>query len=86
MKEFLIEIRKELCIEKQVVFQKSSLKEALIADGYGEKRFITELGEVAYINFFENGGIPESMQDISNYFVRVNENRKKKSIFRFELK
>ncbi|RRB02836.1 hypothetical protein [Larkinella rosea] len=67
MKQFRIEIFKMLCLSNNQYFPKASFKDTHIGDGYGEKRFITELGEVAYVIFFENDGIPIPMQNISSY-------------------
>lgn len=58
-----------MCIENSVEFNKSFFKDDLSLN-YGEKHFITELAEIAIIDFFKDG-VPEVFDEISEFIDRA---------------
>ncbi|RRB02838.1 hypothetical protein [Larkinella rosea] len=83
MKTFRIEIRTDLCLKNKEILKRISFKDPIIGDGYGTKRFITESEEVAYLDFFESGGLPFPLKEISSYFTLINTEKKKKNEYSF---
>ena len=67
MENHRIEIFQERCKKTGKVFQIAQYADKL-GDTYGQKYFITELGEVAHINLFEKETVPKSFQDIDSFY------------------
>lgn len=68
MRNFLISVSTERCLSNGEVFTIASFLDKNSGDGYGLKHFITEDGEVAFINMIVEKNIPDEWDDIDKYF------------------